>query len=84
MNHPIRIALREWVNPMRDVIRPYRPAAHRSHRGKARNGDEQAARRTISQERRQQAQRESATGLSSSGRASRRESARHGKGNTLR
>lgn len=84
MNHPIRTALREWVNPMRDVIGPYRPAAHRAHGGKARNRDEQAARRTISQERRQQAQRESATGISSSGRASRRAIARHGQGKTLR
>ena len=84
MNHPIRIALRECVDPVWDVIRPYRLAAHRAHRGKAWNGDEQAARRTISQQRRQRAQRESATRLSSSGRASPRESARHGTGNTLR
>jgi hypothetical protein len=83
MNHPIEIALREWIYMMRDAVHACRPAAHRAHRGKARNGDEQAARRTISQERRQQAQRESATGISSSGRASRRESARHGKGKTL-
>jgi hypothetical protein len=58
MNHPIRIAFRERVDIMREVVRarslrdlragacfaePCRPAALRSHRGKGRNGDEEAA-----------------------------------------